>query len=704
MFAITLGLTYAISYGLYAKSHQLQILPKETITLVGKISNLPIHKHDKVKFSLNIKEIQNNSPLKRILVSWYKSEEELQVGQIWQLEVKLKPIHGYNNPGSFDYSKWLFRHGYDATATVRKGKLITPQFNDILTQINLLRASISQLIDVKFQSPRVQALIKALTIGDKSQISYEDSQLFQDTGTAHLIAISGLHIGLMAFLGVLFGRLLFYFLANEKFNRFKVEAIFAIVLAAFYALLAGLSVPTIRALVMIVVFSIAYALNKQINRWQAWSIALITILIFDPLSVLDVGFWFSFTAVAVLMFAFSGRKFSHNKIITFAKAQWVILIGLMPIMILVFGKINLLTPLANLMVLPLASLLLIPLMFAAFMTYLFSNTLANFLFELVETLAQLLFAILDELQQLNFLSLSISHIGTITILSVSLMTLILLLPKLFRWRYLSLLLIFPVIFSMPKTLKTKEFQVIVLDVGQGLSIVVKSAKHTLIYDTGAKYDTGFNLASVVVIPYLHSLGINNIDKLLLSHQDNDHAGGVKELMAEFPEMQVYDVNGEYHACKKGLSWQWDEVSFEVLSPYNITPYMGNNSSCVLKISSQLGSILFTGDIEEPIEYRLLHQSKAKLTSDVLVIPHHGSKTSSSQDFIQQVNPKIALNSSGYSNQFNHPHPMIRQRYIDNGIRFYDTQERGMIELLFSKIGISIEQYSDINPHFWQVSR
>ncbi|MCF6319943.1 MAG: DNA internalization-related competence protein ComEC/Rec2 [Proteobacteria bacterium] len=393
----SLGLAYAIGFGLLAKSHQLSFIPDDHITVIGQVSNLPIDKNDKIKFSFNIKEIEGGLNLNKLIVSWYKTEQKVRAGQLWQFDLKLKPIHGYQNPGSFDYSKWLFRQGYDATATVKKARLIQEQSYDIGSRINRIRASTATLIENNFQSPRVQALIKALTIGDKSQISYEDSQLFKDTGTAHLIAISGLHIGLMAFLGILFGRLVFVLFTYEKFNRFQYEAIFAITFALIYAMLAGFSVPTIRALIMVVAFSMAHALKKKISRWQAWSIALLIVLIIDPMSVLDAGFWFSFGAVAALMFAFTERKLNTNRLISFINAQLVILVGLMPLMVIVFGQVNLLTPIANLLVLPLASLLLIPLIFASFIVYLFSDIMAVFLFSLVEKISNVLFAILDYL-------------------------------------------------------------------------------------------------------------------------------------------------------------------------------------------------------------------------------------------------------------------------------------------------------------------
>jgi competence protein ComEC len=225
----------------------------------------------------------------------------------------------------------------------------------------------------------------------------------------------------------------------------------------------------------------------------------------------------------------------------------------------------------------------------------------------------------------------------------------------------------------------------------------------MIYDVAAKYDSGFSLASAVIIPFLQDQGIQAIDKVILSHDDNDHAGGIGVLQSEYQITEIMGVTDGYTACQYPKQWQWDQVQFEIYSPLELIPYLANNSSCVLKVSSMYGSILLTGDIEEPVEYRLINKFPTQIKSDVLLIPHHGSKTSSSLSFIQQVNPKVAINSSGFMNQFNHPHPKIKQQYINQNIEFYDTQDKGMIEVEFSNKPITVTQHANNYPHFWDVS-
>jgi competence protein ComEC len=700
--AFCLAGCYGLFIGLSAKYHQLQVIPESSVTVVAKVTNLPVFSTDKVKFSAKVISNSADLHIKKILINWYANQQTIKPGQQWRFELKLRPIHGFSNPGTFDYSKWLFRHGYDATASVKSAELLKDQASDLNSIIHQSRQSIAQIIDQQLSTARAKALIRALTIGDKSQISLADSQLFQDTGTAHLIAISGLHIGLIAFLGVLLARMVFFIFANEKFNRAKIESIFAISFALIYALMAGLSVSTLRALIMVVVFSIAHINKQSLTQWQSWSIALLLVLIIDPFSVLDIGFWFSFTAVAVLIFAFNGRIQQKTKIQTFIKAQWLILLGLYPLMAMVFQRFNILTPIVNFIVLPLASLLLIPSIFVAFFVYLFSVKTAHYLFVVVEKLTQILFVVLDYMQQFKFLTISLNPLGKLGIFIMLLSALIMLLPAFFRRRILLIFLLIPLFFYKKPVLEAQAYNAYVLDVGQGLAVVIKTAKHSLIYDTGAKYDSGFSMASAVVIPFLQKKSINNPDRLILSHADNDHAGGFQELLSAYPDIEVFDVKGKFKGCKFPISWQWDGVDFSILSPFELLPYLGNNSSCVLKISSNNGSLLLTGDIEEPVEYRLTHQFEAQLKSDVLLVPHHGSRTSSSNDFINKVSAKIVLNSSGYDNQFNHPHPQIKQAYLQHNSQFYDTSNKGMISVKFQQSGIEVNQYNSDNPHFWHV--
>ncbi len=693
------GFSYALIVANLYKSQQLQKAPAELIVVKGYVADIPSVSANKVKFVLELENTVDYLPVKKLLINWYDTEQKIKPGQIWQLTLKIKPIHALYNPATFDYSKWLFRNGIDATATVKKGILLNESHKGFFSRVNSIRVKLAQVITENTSSKRVESLLTALMIGDKSLISKEDSHLFQKTGTAHLIAISGLHIGLMAFVGLLIGRFVFYIFTSQTHNRYVYEALFTITFALIYALLAGMSTPTIRALVMVVVFAASYVNKSHVSRWSAWSYALFIVLLFDPLSVLDAGFWFSFIAVAVLMFAYSGKMFEKNKVLGFIKAQFVILIGLMPLMVVVFHQFNILTPFANFLVLPLASIVLIPLLFLSLFVFFISESLAHFVFLAVEKTAELFFYVLDYLSQFDYLKISMPSFSGLYVVILSLSVIILLLPRLFRWKWLVLVLFIPMFLPVNNDLNEKEFKVNILDVGQGLSIIIRTKKHTLVYDTGAKYESGFSMAQAIVMPVLQNFGVRKLDKLVLSHVDNDHAGGTQDLIT-FYNPNVFDVMGEFNSCQYPLSWNWDGVDFDVLSPFELEPYLGNNTSCVIKVSNEINSILLTADIEEPVEYRLLTQFPKKIKSDVLLVPHHGSLSSSSEDFIKAVNPLFVVNSSGYVNQFHHPHAKVKRRYELLEIPFYDTQSAGMIEVYSDNSEIYVITYLSNNQHFW----
>jgi competence protein ComEC len=704
---LILGSILANYSAIIAKKHQYQDTSLDTIEVVGTIVDLPVETNMgrlgiRQKFAFAVESSKPEFPLRKILVSWYNNETILKAGQSWVLEVKPKPIHGFKNPGSFDYAKWLFRQGYDATATVKEGELLEEKSLRFINHINRARSNIADLISENISNLRVEGLVRALTIGDRSLIDFEDSQMFQQTGTAHIIAISGLHIGLVALLGIFIGRLFFAIFPSERINRFKFEAVFAILLALIYTMLAGVSIPTLRALIMVCVFSISPIIKRNISRWNTLSIALILVLLFDPFSVLDVGFWFSFTAVAILIYVFTGRMPHRSKLMSFTKAQLLILIGLIPLMLIIFNQINLLTPIINLIILPLVSLLLIPtIMFSLLITPV-SSELGEFAFSLTEFISEIFLGILEIFKDFDYLVVSATNNGFFVIIGALVFSILLISSSVLRWRWFGLFLLLPVFIKPENSIEDNEFTVNVLDVGQGLSIVVRTKDKVLLYDTGAKYESGFSMANAVVIPFMNFSRVNKIDKIILSHLDNDHAGGVEDILKVFPKAETLSVDGNHKLCQSGGNWKWNNIIFTILSPFEINPYFGNNSSCVIHIQSEYGSVLLTADIEEPVEYRLTHHLETAIASDVLIVPHHGSRTSSGLEFIQAVNPKFAINSSGFMNQFNHPHPQIKQIYLEKSIEFYDTQEKGMIEIKFLSEGTSIESYRDKKRNIWDL--
>ncbi len=598
-----------------------------------------------------------------------------QSGDVLTVKANLKPPHGTLNDTGFDRERWLFRQGISAVGTIKSWQAEQSTSKHPMHAIHRWRAEVADQWQTLIADPEVRALLLALSVGDKSQFDRDDFKRFQDTGTAHLIAISGLHIGMMASLGYGLGWLLFALWPQQQLPRPQLQVICAWVLALFYALLAGLALPTLRALLMLSVYLLFKLIKRQAYAWDVWSLSLFLMLLFDPLGVLDWGLFMSFGAVAVLILTFQGVK-HDSRWWLWIKAQWVLLLGLLPLQWLILGRITWAAPLVNFVAIPLMTILVVPLLFLVMLGQWLFGMVPDFLLSCLTLLCQGFYAFLDVFQAFPVLSLDVPKLNTWQWALLLLALLVMLLPKVVPQRAWALLLLTPLFLDWQTRLPEGHFKIQLFDVGQGLAIHVQTQRHHLLYDVGAAYDSGFNWADAVVVPGLMAQGVRQLDAVVISHQDNDHAGGLPYLMRQMDIDNVYGSSNDQTLCVKGLQWQWDGVTFEVLSPYNFTPYLRNNSSCVLKIHSTFGSILLTGDIESAVEYRLVSQNQ-ELHSDVLLMPHHGSKTSSTENFIQAVSPQWVINSSGKHNPFKHPSPAVMSRY---DVPVLDTQDLGQINL------------------------
>lgn len=610
------------------------------------------------------------------LLSLYsKQPVPWQSGDVLTVKVNLKPPHGTLNETGFDRERWLFRQGISAVGTIKSWIAQKTTSQHPMHAVHRWRASVAEQWKRLVTDPEVRALLLALSVGDKSQFDREDFQRFQDTGTAHLIAISGLHIGMMASLGYGLGWLLFAFWPQQQLPRPQLQTVCAWVLALLYALLAGLALPTLRALLMLSVYLLFKLMKRQAYAWDVWSLSLFLLLLFDPLGVLDWGLFLSFGAVAVLILTFQGVK--HNsRWWLWLKAQWVLLLGLLPLQWLILGRITWAAPLVNFIAIPLMTALVVPLLFLVMSIQWLFDVVPELFLVCLTLLCQGFFALLDVFQSLSILSLDVPKLYVWQWALLLLTLLVMLLPKVVPQRSWALLLLTPLFFNWREPLPDGHFRVQMFDVGQGLAIAVHTENHHMLYDVGAAYDSGFNWVEAVLVPGLKAQGINSLDALVVSHQDNDHAGGLPYLKNSMPIDVIYGSEDSQQACIQGLKWQWDGVNFEVLSPYNLTPYLRNNSSCVVKIHSKHGSVLLTGDIESAVEFRLVAQNQ-DLHSDVLLMPHHGSNTSSTEAFIQAVSPQWVVNSSGKFNPFKHPSPAVMSRY---DVPVLDTQDLGQINL------------------------
>ncbi len=699
---------------------------KQTFDFIISSAKLPSE-----DFKLAIPQQWNTNFSGKVRLSWYYHYLNLKNGQQWQMKVRLKKPNGFLN-GGFDYEKWLFHNRILATGYVREGKRIEQaQLSSFGSKVIGLRQELSTKLDIVLKDYPYRGLVKALTIGVRHDISPEQWQVFLRTGTNHLIAISGLHIGLISTFVWLLVYHVWRFIErlNIIYPATYVASVLALIAAVGYAALAGFAIPTQRALIMLCVVFMAILFKREFYSSYVFLLALLAVVLFDPLSALSPGFWLSFGAVAVILFIVSNRLAMatgvNNKLYQFGWLQVAIFIGLMPLLMLLFLQFSLLSPIANLFAVPLMSIVIVPLTMLATISLLIFESAGLVLFNLLEWPVEFFFWSLNYLKSWPKSLIHLPEPSLLVAFLASIGALWLLMPKGWPARWLGILLVLPLFFNEPKKIPYGELQLTMLDVGQGLSMVLRTQNHVLVYDTGDKYNETFNLADKVILPFLRRHGIHTIDKLLISHSDRDHAGsyfelleqvGVNEVLAGEPHklsvklssnnnkslISLNQENPTVLQCIVGQKWYWDGVEFEVLSPdQTLGNLKNNNRSCVLLISTLTKKrILLTGDIEKKIEKQLLKKNP-KLEVDVLQVPHHGSKTSSSSAFLNQLQPKMALFSYGYRNRFHHPSLDVVNRYKESGGKMLTTRN-GAIEIQsnMTNNSISVKEYRVIHQKIW----
>lgn len=683
-------------------------------TVIGKIISIPEKRDNKIRFDFQVKETGN------IRLHWKLVDEKevLRVGDEWQFLVKLKRPRSYANPGSFDTEKHLFQNRINAEGYVLdKPEIANNQkrASSFLSHpIDRLRTHIKMVLQTLLKNREFSGLIQALVIGVRDEIALKQWEVFQNTGTAHLMAISGLHVGLVASGAYFISGLLYRCVLSERFHFPTpwVSALFAMVGAIFYGLLAGFSIPTKRSVVMVSAFMFGILLRKRFPVGRIFCLTVLIVLILDPLSTLSPGFWLSFSAVLFILYGMRGRVYVKSGWWRWGRMQWVVFVGLIPISLVFFQKISIISPLANSIAIPWVSFLVVP--FALIGTGLsFINT---FLGGVFLRGSEFLFSILWVfLKYLSTLKMTTWENFTFTPLSIALAILggmIILAPKGIPIRYIGFIWLLPLVWIKPNAIPLKSFRMSVLDVGQGLSTVIETANHVLVYDTGPKLSSTFNTGERVVLPFLAYYGHQKIDVLMISHGDNDHYGGadsilkkskVKSIITSEPALFSEQSQKNVSLCYAGQKWVWDGVVFEVLHPETVVTRKRNDHSCVLKVSVGEQAVLLTGDIETKSEKKILEHSLHRLPAQVMLVPHHGSRTSSSLEFIQAIHPKFAIIPVGYRNQYGHPKADIVERYKNLGINLLNTSVGGAIMLIMDEKGfVQLPvQYRADHHYYWQ---
>jgi competence protein ComEC len=719
--AALLGFCYAA----WIAQHRLSDkLPDEwqgkNIVVTGIVAEMPRVHERGLRFTFDVESVQTEGVHvpHHIQLATYDSDtnEPLKVsaGERWQLTVRLKQPHGTSNPYNFDFEAWALERDIRAIGYVyTKGdnQVLSEQTTSPAYYVQHLRETVRNHFQKTLGETPYAGVLTALAIGDQSGISQADWQVFTRTGVNHLMSISGLHITMLA--GLVFA--LVYWLWRRSmrltlwFPARKAAALAGLCAALFYTLVSGYEVPAQRTLYMVATMTVMMLLSRNISPSQLLAAALMVVLLADPWAVLSPGFWLSFGAVALIFYVTANRLHKLHWLHEYGKVQWAMMIGLIPPLLALFQQLSLVAPVANAFAIPLVSFVVVPLTLL--------GTLPPFewmLYVAHEAMVLCMF-LLKQLDKLPY-AVWAQHAPPVwTIIAGTAGALWILAPRGFPMRWLGVLLLLPMFLVFPDRQAEGGAKLVVFDVGQGLAVSVQTRNHALLFDTGPAFSGEADSGNRILLPALRGMGIAQLDTLVLSHGDTDHIGGTESILRGIPVINVISSLPDTHpmlqlaahndACVDGQFWEWDGVHFEMLHPAKsvATDSLEHNNerSCVLRISTGQHSVLLTGDIEKLSESRLLKLHAKELPVTLLVVAHHGSKSSSSQAFVDAVHPRYAMFTSGYLNRFGHPKEEIVERYRAVGSEVLRSDDDGAVSIAMDAQVFGLERYRKSHARYWQ---
>lgn len=636
----------------------------------------------------------------RVSVTWYApragsgdagiAPAAIRAGERWRLTVRLKRPRGLANPHAFDFEPWALQRGIRATGYVRTtpGPVRVDAHEAGWPQsLHRIRGLLRDGLRAELGDARFAGVLVALAIGDQDAIAGRDWEVFWRTGVGHLVSISGLHVTLLAslaFVAVSFHWVRVPALALAVPAR-KAGAVAGVAAAAAYTLLAGFGVPAQRTLVMVAAAAACLLAERVASPSRVLAAAAVAVLVVDPWAVLTPGFWLSFGAVGAIFLAFALRASAPGPLRAATVTQAAVTLALWPPLAALFGEVSVVSPLANAFAIPLVSLAIVPLTLAGTLLPL------PFLLGPAHALVEAAMVPLEGLAAASFAVAESPSAPPWVVACAIAGAALLLAPRGLPMRPAGAALLLPLAFLRGPAPAPGEAWVDVLDVGQGLAVVVRTAGHALAYDAGPSWTAESDSGSRVVVPFLRGEGVRRLDGLVVTHADDDHAGGAASvarsrgprwLLANLPAGEPWRVPaGEARPCVAGLRWTWDGVDFEVLHP--VTAALAdarreNDRSCVLRVASAGGTALLAGDIERPAEAELVAREADRLRAQVLLVPHHGSRTSSTPAFVAAVAPSFALVSAGWRNRFRQPAPEVVARYRAQGAAVLRTDHHGAL--------------------------
>lgn len=672
----------------------------------------------------------------RLQLSWHADRpgatavpQTLIPGQRWALTVRLKRPHAPHLPGGFDRElRWL-QEGIGAIGTVRRAQLLAPPAALGAGAIDRARHAIREaMLDAGGEPSRREAgILAALAMGDQASISPALWTMFNRTGVGHLMSISGLHITMLAGLGGAFaGRLWGCRAACRrgwplKVATQRVRLIAAVCVGIAYAVLAGWGIPAQRTCFMLAVAATLLASGRSASIAGAVGIAAALIVLLDPWAPLTAGFWLSFGAVLAIVWVCAGQVFDGRRWVQAVRAalrtQWAATISLLPLGALFFGSISLVGPLANAVAIPVVSAVVTPIALAGAAVSLVSPLLASWVLWPGVLLTRWLLEGLIWLDTLPGASLALPAPGAAALVLGTLGCILLLAPAGVPRVALGALALLPMASLPVWRPEGAQIRVTALDVGQGMATVIEAGGRVLVYDTGPSMGPDADSGGRVIVPWLRAQGYDRLDALIVSHADDDHSGGARTLLASLPTDWVASSLPSGHRllegarrtlpCRRGDAWRWGTVEFRFLHPADppepARRSASNALSCVLAVSSAAGTVLLAGDIESRQEARLVERFGASLQADVLLVPHHGSLTSSTPAFLDAVAPRWAIFQVAYRSRFGHPHARVLERYVERGIGLLRSDADGTISVLLSPDGPPRTRRSRSEPmRYWRV--
>jgi len=686
------------------ESHQLEV--------TGRIADLPHAEPRRTRFQLVVDDDPlQPAPLrgKRLQLSWYDDFDatgpgprtQLRAGARWRFAIKARAPRGLSNPGGFDSERHALAQRTAATGYVRNAELA----REIAAPegLDAWRERMSKRIAATVPSASSR-YVRALALGDTRGLDERDWEILRAAGLTHLIAISGFHVGLVAGFMALIGTGAWRLLPvlARHIPRPQVAAAAALLGALGYAAIAGFALPTVRTVLMIAVVVAARAWRRPLRLADSLALALIAVLLFDPLSPLGPGFWLSFAGVAWLMWCLPNPRLTLWR--EFLSAQGVATLGLLPLTVILFAQASLAGPLANLIAIPWWSLVVVPLCLVGTALEAMRAGLGDWAWQAAAWCFDLTWPWFTALAHSRFALWWLPEAPWYALPLALLGAFWLLLPRAVPGKALAALLWLPLLWPDPMLPQAGEAELLVIDVGQGLSVLVRTRRHSLLYDAGPAVRDGFDAGERAVVPALRALGVARLDRLVVSHADNDHAGGIAAVRAVIPVADTFAPDGAPvvadSRCVTGQQWEWDGVRFRFLHPTPHFPYLGNEASCVLRVESMHGAALLAGDIGEVIERELVRRDPRSLLADFVLAPHHGSAGSSLAEFVTATRARLVIVSAGFENRFGHPRPEVTARWRQHGAEVLDTADSGAIRVWLGESGLAVRERRPAQARLW----